>query len=69
MNEFKEKKSDLPTIVLFVEIPTNPDMKVPDITILATMCEQLKKDTEKEVIIFVDTTFAPGSNCMNHIKK
>jgi len=41
MDEFKATESKLPTIVLFVEIPTNPDMKVPDIKILATMCEKL----------------------------
>jgi cystathionine beta-lyase/cystathionine gamma-synthase len=58
----------LKTTVLFVEIPTNPDMKVPDITKLATMCQKFKKEADKEVILFVDTTFAPASNCMGHIK-
>lgn len=32
----------MPTTVLFVEIPTNPDMKVPDILVLAKMCKAYK---------------------------
>jgi len=33
----------MPTTVLFVEIPTNPDMKVPDILVLAKLCTKYKK--------------------------
>jgi cystathionine beta-lyase/cystathionine gamma-synthase len=33
----------MPTTVLFVEIPTNPDMKVPDILVLAKICSNYKK--------------------------
>jgi cystathionine beta-lyase/cystathionine gamma-synthase len=64
-----DKASHMPTIVLFVEIPTNPDMKVPDIAKLAAICVNTKKETGKELILFVDTTFAPASKCMGHIAK
>ena len=58
----------MPTTVLFVEIPTNPDMKVPDILVLAKMCTQYKKKTQKEIILMVDTTFAPHSQVMKKIE-
>jgi len=51
----------MPTTVLFVEIPTNPDMKVPDILVLARLCRDYRKATSKEIVLFVDTTFAPSS--------
>lgn len=57
----------MPTTVLFVEIPTNPDMKVPDILLLAKMCSDYKKKTQKEIILMVDTTFAPHSQVMKKI--
>jgi cysteine synthase A len=51
--------------VLFVEIPTNPDMKVPEMTELATMLTNYKNKTGKEVLLLVDTTFAPGSQVLS----
>ena len=54
----------MPTTVLFVEIPTNPDMKVPDILVLARLCQKYQKATGKEIILFVDTTFAPASQVL-----
>lgn len=68
MDALIKKKSKLPTTVLFVEIPTNPDMKVPDIKVLADMCVAYKAKTKKEIVLLVDTTFAPASNCMGQIK-
>ena len=50
-----------PTTVLFVEIPTNPDMKVPDLPALAALVEPYHAKTGKEVLVLVDATFAPGS--------
>lgn len=68
MTELEAKKDQhMPVIVLFVEIPTNPDMKVPNIAELAKICVDTKKATGKELILFVDTTFAPASKCMGHI--
>lgn len=58
----------MPTTVLFVEIPTNPDMKVPDILVLARLCTKYQKTTGKEIILFVDTTFAPSSKVMEKIE-
>lgn len=50
-----------PTTCLFVEIPTNPDMKVPEITQLATMLTEYEAKTKKRVVLLVDATFAPAS--------
>jgi len=50
-----------PTTCLFVEIPTNPDMKVPEITKLATMLTEYEAQTKKRVVLLVDATFAPAS--------
>lgn len=57
----------LPTTVLFVEIPTNPDMKVPDITDMASMLTAYQSRVNKNVLLFVDTTFAPGSRVLDKI--
>lgn len=54
----------MPTTVLMVEIPTNPDMKVPDMQVLASMLSKYQVATGKNVILFTDTTFAPGSQVM-----
>ncbi|KAF0695597.1 Aste57867_13637 [Aphanomyces stellatus] len=53
-----------PTTVLFVEIPTNPDMKVPDMATLATHLTAYRNATGKDVLLLVDTTFAPASKVM-----
>jgi len=69
MDALAKTNSKLPVTVLFVEIPTNPDMKVPDIKILADMCKDFKTATGKEIVLLVDTTFAPASNVMGQIKE
>lgn len=56
-----------PTTLLFVEIPTNPDMKIPDMETLAAMLVTYGKQTGKEVVLMVDATFAPGSQVMRKI--
>lgn len=58
----------MPTTVLFVEIPTNPDMKIPIISELAVLLESYEATTGKKVILLVDATFAPGSACMEKMK-
>jgi cysteine synthase A len=50
--------------VLFVEIPTNPDMKVPDMARLAQLLTAYQKQSNKRVLLLVDTTFAPASQVM-----
>eukprot|EP00039_Didymoeca_costata_P001606 m.53695 g.53695 ORF g.53695 m.53695 type:complete len:624 (+) comp10879_c0_seq1:69-1940(+) len=57
-----------PRLVLFVEIPTNPDMKVPELKDLTSMLQDFKQKTGKEVLLLVDTTFAPGSKIMERLK-
>merc|ERR1712137_1350614 len=59
----------MPLTVLFVEIPTNPDMKVPDTRKLAPLLQEYKKKSGKEVLLMVDTTFAPGSQVMTKFKE
>jgi cystathionine beta-lyase/cystathionine gamma-synthase len=56
-----------PLTVLFVEIPTNPDMKVPEMEELAALLTEYQKSTGKQVLLLVDTTFAPGSQVVRHI--
>lgn len=56
-----------PTTLLFVEIPTNPDMKIPDLGALTSMLVQYGAQTGKEVVLMVDATFAPGSQVMRKI--
>ena len=59
--------STLPRTVLFCEIPTNPDMKVPDITKLSNMLVNYEASTGKTVILMVDTTFAPASKVLQKL--
>ncbi|KAG9406019.1 hypothetical protein AC1031_003940 [Aphanomyces cochlioides] len=53
-----------PTTVLFVEIPTNPDMKVPDMATLAQHLQDYRDATGKDVLLLIDTTFAPASKVL-----
>jgi len=50
-------------------MPTNPDMKVPKVNELAEMCTAYKKNTGKEIILFIDTTFAPASQVFAKIQE
>ena len=52
------------TTVLFVEAPTNPDMKVPDLPTLATMLAEHAAATGARPLLLVDTTLAPMSRVM-----
>jgi cystathionine beta-lyase/cystathionine gamma-synthase len=52
------------TTVLFLEIPTNPDMKVPDIALLAQHLKSYEHTTGKNVLLVIDTTFAPASGIL-----
>lgn len=57
-----------PTTVVFIEIPTNPDMKVPDMAPIAAMLQRYKATTGKNVVLLIDATFAPGSQTMRKLK-
>lgn len=58
----------LPTTVVFLEIPTNPDQKVPAMSDLASACATYQKASGKRVLLLFDTTFAPGSKIMQKIR-
>ena len=57
-----------PTTVLFVEIPTNPDMKVPDMDDVGKFVSEYKAATGKRVILCIDATFAPSSKVMAKVR-
>ena len=57
-----------PTTVLFVEIPTNPDMKVPDLDDVGKYVSEYKAATGKRVILCIDATFAPSSKVMEKVR-
>jgi cysteine synthase A len=70
LDELASKPAELmPTTVLLSEIPTNPDMKVPDIKALADLITAYKKRTGKNFVMIVDTTFAPGSQVLAKFRK
>lgn len=54
----------LGTTLVMVEIPTNPDMKVPNLTELVGAIGAYKAASGKDVVLLVDTTFAPGSKVL-----
>ena len=63
-----ERKDLAPLTVLFVEIPTNPDMKVPDLEKLASLCRKYKETSKKEFLLLIDTTFSPQTKLMEKLK-
>lgn len=69
LGELAATDSPLPLTVLFVEIPTNPDQKVPDTQKLIDSLEAYKAQTQKEVLLVVDTTFAPGSQILAQVER
>jgi len=62
-------------VMVFIEIPTNPDMKVPDVKqiaeLLVTFRETMKAKAKQfeDIIFMVDATFAPASESMKKIKE
>jgi len=57
----------LPTLVLFVEMPTNPDMKIPEIKPMLDALKAFRQRTGRQVMLAVDTTFAPGSGVLGRV--
>jgi len=53
---------------VFLEIPTNPDMKVPDIPELAALCSEHQRASGRQMLLLVDATFAPGSRVLRKIR-
>ena len=58
-----------PTTVVFIEIPTNPDMKVPEMEPLAETLCTYKAKTGKNVVLLIDSTFAPGSEVLKKLEE
>jgi cysteine synthase A len=56
-----------PTTVLFVEIPTNPDQKIPNLAKLVATVQTYEQTTGKSVLLLVDTTFAPASEVLGKL--
>lgn len=57
-------KTLMPTTLLFIETPTNPDMKVPDLAKVAAMLEAYQRVTHVKVLVLVDNTFAPNAQLL-----
>merc|ERR1712086_825065 len=64
-----QPESAMPTTVLFLETPTNPDMKVPEFQRVAAMLRDHRDKTGKDVLLLLDTTFAPQAKLMHHLEK
>ena len=58
----------LPVLVVFVEVPTNPDQKIPDLNKLAAACKDYEEKMGKKVMLLIDTTFAPGSGILKKLQ-
>jgi len=56
-----------PTTLLFVEIPTNPDQKIPDLPKLVEAVQAYELATGKRVLLLIDTTFAPASGVLGKL--
>lgn len=68
LDDFKNMDNMHQNIVVFIEIPTNPDMKVPDMEELARICSDHNEATGKNVVLVIDTTLAPGSGVMRKLE-
>jgi cysteine synthase A len=70
-----DEKSLRKRVCVFIEIPTNPDMKVPDVNKLAQVLEKFKESMKakcsqfEDLFLMVDATFAPASQCMRQVKE
>lgn len=57
----------LDNTVVLIEIPTNPDMKVPQLPVLVAKCHDYQRVTGKKLILLIDTTFSPSSQIIQQI--
>lgn len=69
LSTLAERSDLLPTTVIFLEMPTNPDMKVADLHGLVDAIRKYKAAARREVLLLVDTTFAPGSKIMQKFRE
>lgn len=59
----------LPTTIVFVELPSNPDMKVSDLAQLARQLRTFEEAARTRVVLLVDTTFAPASRALRLLQE
>jgi len=59
----------LPTTLVFVELPSNPDMKVCDLAQLARQLRAFEAAARTRVVLLVDTTFAPASRALRPLRE
>jgi cystathionine beta-lyase/cystathionine gamma-synthase len=55
--------------VVFIETPSNPDMKVPDLAQVVQMVQSYQAASKRQVVLLVDTTFAPPSQVLQKVHK
>lgn len=67
-NLAKDAAGLLPTTVLWTEVPTNPDMKVPEMAELTKMLLEYQRAAQRQVLLLVDATFAPSSQVLGKIR-
>jgi cysteine synthase A len=63
------KQSLNPTTVILIEIPTNPDMKVPRLPELVSHCQHYQTQTGNQLILLIDTTFCPNSQIIRQFQE
>mmetsp|Transcript_8276 Transcript_8276/g.16710 ORF Transcript_8276/g.16710 Transcript_8276/m.16710 type:complete len:615 (+) Transcript_8276:49-1893(+) len=68
LEEMREIGDLKPNTVICCEIPTNPDMKVPEMSGLINLLQEHSTLTGVSVHLVVDTTFAPASGVLEKIK-
>jgi len=68
LNNMRESDDLMPNTVLFIEVPTNPDMKVPELGKITQLVHEYKEKTGKNVFLVVDTTFSPNSQVLKKIR-
>jgi len=67
LNQLAASETLGPIVVLFVEVPTNPDMKVPEVSELVRLAVEFRNKTNTRILLLIDTTFAPASQVLKQI--
>ena len=50
-----ERSTLMPTTVIFLKAPTNPDMKVPDLNVITRALREYKISTGRKVVLLLDS--------------
>jgi cystathionine beta-lyase/cystathionine gamma-synthase len=57
-----------PITMIMIEIPTNPEMKIPTMETLIKKIREFKKVTNKKILLIIDTTLAPTSAILGKLE-